>query len=53
MVNNNLLERVREAGFENLEGFIEVNLKYLPEYKQRLFYSVAGISESGYSGKEK
>lgn len=48
MEKNNLVEKVNEAGFENIEEFVKANLGYLPENKQRLFYSVSGIDKASY-----
>jgi len=45
MTKDNLLERVKEAGFESLNNFVRANIHYLSENKQRLFYSVADIDK--------
>jgi hypothetical protein len=48
--NDNLLEKVKEAGFEKLDDFVKANLHYLPNEKQKLFYSVIDIvKELGYA----
>jgi len=45
MAENNLLEKIRREGFENISDFIEANLHYLPENKQKLFCSIKKLSK--------
>jgi len=52
MKRDNLLAKVKEAGFQNIEGFIKANLHYLPEDKQRLFNSVVGVEKECYRDKD-
>jgi len=40
VIKDNLLEKVKEAGFKSLDDFVKANLHYLPDEKQKLFYSV-------------
>ena len=40
MDEKNLLKKIQDAGFENLEEFVKANLHYLPEEKQSLFYTL-------------
>ncbi len=40
MARNDLLEKIQEAGFDSLDSFVRTNLHYLPENKQKLFYTV-------------
>jgi len=41
MRKDNLVKKIQEAGFDSLDSFIKTNLHYLPENKQRLFYTVS------------
>jgi len=52
MVKENLLEKVKEAGFENMDDFVRANLNYLPERKQRLFSSIEDLRNLEYQGKD-
>ena len=45
MNKDNLLRKVKEAGFKNLDDFVKANLHYLPEEKRKLFYSVIDIEK--------
>ncbi len=36
-----LLQKAREEGYETIEEFVRANLPYLPEWKQKLFLSLA------------
>jgi hypothetical protein len=45
---DNLLRKVKEAGFKNLDDFVKANLHYLPEEKRKLFYSVIDIEKEFY-----
>ena len=45
MTKDNLLERVKEAGFESLNNFVRANIHYLSENKQKLFYNIADIDK--------
>ncbi len=40
MDKNNLLKTAIESGYESIEDFVKDNIDYLPEDKQRLFYSI-------------
>jgi hypothetical protein len=40
MENDNLSEKVKEVGFNNLDDFIKSNLHYLSENMQSLFYRI-------------
>jgi len=48
MNKDNLLEKVKEAGFKSLDDFVKANLHYLPDEKQKLFYSVIDIGKELY-----
>ncbi len=52
MKKDNLLAKVEEAGFQNIEDFIKANLHYLPEEKQRLFNSVTSVKNECYQSKD-
>ena len=49
---DDLLEKVKAVGAEDLEEFVRYNIRYLSESRQKLFYSVAGIEGSGYRERE-
>jgi hypothetical protein len=51
MNNDNLLEKVKEAGFKSLDDFVKANLHYLSEEKQKLFYRVIDIGKEFYQEK--
>ncbi len=42
MEKENLEKMVKKAGFNSMNDFVKTNLHYLPESKQRLFYTVIG-----------
>jgi len=46
MGKDNLVKRIQEAGFESLDSFVKTNLHYLPENKQKLFYTVLGTDRN-------
>ncbi|MCK5612553.1 hypothetical protein KAR91_62355 [Candidatus Pacearchaeota archaeon] len=46
-----LLERVRQEGFSDVDGFIRANLHYLPGTKRKLFYSITD-DQHRYQAKE-
>jgi hypothetical protein len=46
MARNDLLEKIQEAGFDSLDSFVKTNLHYLPENKQKLFYTVSGSDKN-------
>jgi hypothetical protein len=41
MAKDNLVKRIQEVGFDSLDSFVRTNLHYLPENKQKLFYTVS------------
>ena len=45
---DNLLKKVKEAGFKSLDDFVKANLHYLPDEKQKLFYSVIDFEKKVY-----
>ena len=51
MNKDNLLGKVKEAGFESLDDFVKANLHYLSDEKQKLFYNVIGLNEEIYKMK--
>ncbi len=40
MEKDKLLKKAKNEGFENIDDFVRANLHYLPNDKQRLFYSI-------------
>jgi hypothetical protein len=51
MRNDNLLQKVKEAGFETIDDFVKANVHYLSRDKQRLFYGVIGFRKEMYNTK--
>jgi|APSaa5957512622_1039677.scaffolds.fasta_scaffold148262_2 hypothetical protein len=52
MIEDNLIKKVKEAGFETIDDFVKANLHYLSEEKQRLFRSVADWDKNLYERKD-
>jgi hypothetical protein len=48
---DNLLGKVKEAGFKSLDDFVKSNLHFLPEEKRKIFYSVIDIGKELYQKK--
>ncbi len=40
MEKEKLLKKAKNEGFESIVDFVKANLHYLPNEKQRLFYSI-------------
>ena len=51
MNRNNLLEKVKEAGFKSLDDFVKANLHYLSKDNKKLFYCIIGFNEEIYNAK--
>jgi hypothetical protein len=51
MRNDNLLQKVKEAGFETIDDFVKDNLHYLSEDQKKLFYGVIGFNKEIYNVK--
>ncbi|MBT6048474.1 MAG: hypothetical protein HOG49_16860 [Candidatus Scalindua sp.] len=51
MDKDNLLGKVKEAGFKSLDDFVKANLHYLSKDSKRLFYCVIGFNEEIYNSK--
>ncbi len=51
MIEDNLLRKVKEAGFESIDDFVKGNLHYLSEEKRKLFNSINYLGKSFYQEK--
>ena len=51
MRNDNLLQKVKEAGFETIDDFVKDNLDSLSEDQKKLFYGVIGFNKEIYNVK--
>ena len=49
---DNLLEKVKEAGFKSLDDFVKTNLHYLPKDKQKLFNAVIEMNTELYKAMD-
>ncbi len=48
-MTSGLQEKIKEQGFESLDEFVEANLHYLPEDRQKCFDLISEKMETGYS----
>ena len=49
---DNLLEKVKEAGFKSLDDFVKANVDYLPVRKKKLFNAIIEMNKELYKAME-
>ena len=52
MIEDNLLQKVKEAGFETIDDFVKANVHYLSKEKQKLFCSIIDFEKACYQEKD-